>query len=98
MIDVIPVVRRWRARKAFTSADILDRVVADQLTLVAGLSEDGRRRAADHLAELVLLSQAYRHYGNGWISRAELDRRGAVAASRLAVLKHPQAPQLTEQD
>lgn len=78
---------------------MLDDVVANQLALVSRLPEDSRRRAADYLAELVMLAQSYRHFAAGWISRKELERRGAVTMDRLAELRrpHPRA-QFTEQD
>lgn len=54
---------------------MLDEVVDAQARLLPELSEETRRRSADYLAELVSLSQAYRHFATGWISRAELRRR-----------------------
>ncbi len=66
---------------------MLDQVVATQLPLVAAMPEASRSRAADFLAELVLLSQAYRHHAAGWISREELERRGSGAVSRIAVIR-----------
>ena len=69
--------RSRRVKRALDSARVLDEVVANQLALVSRLPEDGRRRAADFLAELVMLAQAYRHYAAGWISRRELERRGS---------------------
>ena len=92
--------RTRRARRALDSARVLDEVVANQLTLLSRLPEDGRRRAADFLAELVMLAQAYRHYAAGWISRGELERRGLNAMRNLAAIrarKHS-AAQFTEQD
>jgi hypothetical protein len=79
---------------------VLDDVVANQLALVARLPEDGRRRAADFLAELVMLAQAYRHYAAGWISRKELDQRGLNAMRQLAAIRQrqPSAAQFTERD
>jgi hypothetical protein len=90
-----------RARRALDSARVLDEVVEHQLPLVAGLPEHSRRRAADFLAELVMLAQAYRHYAAGWISRRELERRGLCTMQRLSVIR--QRPrfsraQFTEQD
>jgi hypothetical protein len=79
---------------------VLDEVVANQLALVSGLPEDGRRRAADFLAELVMLAQAYRHYAAGWIGRRELERRGLCTMQTLAAIRaqrHSPA-QFTEQD
>lgn len=80
---------------------MLDQVVAAQLPLVARLPEASRRRAADFLAELVLLSQAYRHHAAGWISRRELEERGSGVVSRIAVLRRRSSlssAQFTEQD
>ncbi|WP_245812286.1 hypothetical protein [Actinophytocola xinjiangensis] len=80
---------------------MLDQVVAAQLPLVARLPEASRRRAADFLAELVMLSQAYRHHAAGWISREELAERGSGAVSRIAVIRRRSSlssTQFTEQD
>lgn len=90
------------ARRALDSARILDRVVENQLPLVARLPEGGSRvRAADFLAELVLLSQAYRHHAAGWITRRELERRGHLTMRRLSYIRR-RSPlsytQFTEQD
>lgn len=90
------------ARRALDSARILDQVVENQLPLVARLPDGGSRvRAADFLAELVLLSQAYRHHAAGWITRRELERRGHVAMRRLSTIRQ-RSPlsytQFTEQD
>jgi len=95
--------RRWsrrRAKQALESARVLDEVVAAQLRLVPGLDDAARRRAADHLAELVLLAQANRYFAAGWISRRELDERGARAMRTLAELRQNQSrlAQLTERD
>lgn len=92
--------RNRRARRALDSARVLDEVVAKQLALVSRLPEDGRRRAADFLAELVMLAQAYRHFAAGWISRRELERRGIDTMRRLAVIRHPRSyrTQFTERD
>jgi hypothetical protein len=81
------VTSRRRARRALDSARMLDQMVADHLPLMARLPEASRHRAADFLAELVLLSQAYRHHANGWISRRELERRGEGHVSRIAVIR-----------
>jgi hypothetical protein len=90
------------ARRALDSARILDQVVENQLPLVARLPEGGSRvRAADFLAELVLLSQAYRHHAAGWITRRELERRGNRTMRRLDhIRRHSSLPytQFTEQD
>lgn len=89
-----------RARRALDSARVIDEVVNDQLLLVARLPEENRRRAADFLAELVMLAQAYRHYAAGWIGRRELERRGQHTMRRLATIRQrrPSAAQFTEQD
>jgi len=62
---------------------MLDDVVDAQLPLVASLSEQSRCRAADHLAELVMLAHSYRMYAEGRISRRELDCRGRSTVSQL---------------
>jgi hypothetical protein len=90
------------ARRALDSARILDQVVENQLPLVSRLPEGGSRaRAADFLAELILLSQAYRHHAAGWISRRELERRGNVTMRRLSSIRR-RSPlsytQFTERD
>lgn len=83
------VIKKSRsARRALDSARILDQVVEHQLPLVARLPEGGSRvRAADFLAELVLLSQAYRHHAAGWITRRELEKRGNQAMRRLSHIR-----------
>ncbi|GDY31129.1 hypothetical protein [Gandjariella thermophila] len=93
-------VPRWRARRAQRSAELLDEVVDAQLPLLSSLAEDSRRRAADYLAELVMLGQAYRHYAAGWIDRRELERRGSAAVARLNAMRQqrPPAAQFTERD
>lgn len=89
----------WRARRALRTAQLLDEVVDSQLPLLTALPEARRRRSADYLAELVMLSQAYRHYAAGWIDRRELERRGQGVLGRLSVLRQqPSAAQLTERD
>lgn len=94
----------WRSRRvarALESARVIDDVVNNQLMLVSGLSEDGRRRAADFLAELVMLAQAYRHFAAGWITHRELERHGIETMRRLAVIRQRRdhsAAQFTEQD
>lgn len=92
--------RSRRVKRALDSARVLDEVVANQLALVSRLPEDGRRRAADFLAELVMLAQSYRHYAAGWISRRELERRGLTTMSTLAEIRarRHSAAQFTEQD
>jgi hypothetical protein len=88
-----------RARRALRSAQVLDEVVEAQLALVSRLPEDSRRRAADYLAELVMLAQSYRHFAAGWITRRELERRGATTMERLTELRRPyEQAQFTEQD
>ena len=88
-----------RARRALDSARVIDEVVNNQLMLVSRLPEEGRRRAADFLAELVMLAQSYRHYALGWITRRELERRGLETMRRLSALRQRPTPaQFTEQD
>ncbi|MGH3756591.1 hypothetical protein [Actinophytocola sp.] len=90
-----------RARRSLASARILDQMVADHLALVARLPEESRHRAAEFLAELVMLSQAYRHHAAGWISRRELERRGNGHVSRIAVIRRRSSlssAQFTERD
>ncbi len=87
-----------RGRKALHSARVLDDVVDTEVVLVPGLSEQARQRAVDHLAELVMLSHAYRIYAEGRISRRELARRGRGAVGRLETLQMPTAQQLTERE
>ncbi|WP_433870756.1 hypothetical protein [Saccharopolyspora sp. CA-218241] len=72
-----------RRRRALRSARVLDEVVDAQLALLPELPDDLRERAADRLAELVGLSQAYRHFSQGWITRRELETRGRAALRRL---------------
>lgn len=102
-IPVARVIRQTRsARRALDSARVLDQVVENQLPLVARLPEGGSRvRAADFLAELVLLSQAYRHHAAGWITRRELERKGLSTMQRLSVIRR-RSPltytQFTERD
>jgi hypothetical protein len=92
--------RSRRAKRALDSAQVLEDVVANQLTLVSRLPEDGRRRAADFLAELVMLAQHYRHYAAGWISRKELEQRGFATMRRLAAIRQsrPSEALFTERD
>jgi hypothetical protein len=80
-----------RSRRALDSARVLEDVVQGQLSLVARLPQDSRQRAAEHLSELVMLAQTYRHYARGWIGRAELDRRARESADRLVLLRRPSA-------
>lgn len=87
-----------RGRKAVHSARVLDEVVDTEVRLVPALTGEAQRRAVDHLAELVLLSQAYRHYSYGWIGRRELERRGKGALGRLEALSAPTVQQLTERE
>ncbi|WP_016698877.1 hypothetical protein [Actinoalloteichus spitiensis] len=83
----------WRARR---TASALDRIVRGQLPLVRRLDQPGARRAADYLAELVLLAQAYRNFADGWIDRTELDRRGRRCLARIEELREqPGSPPLT---
>lgn len=89
-----------RAQRALESARVLDEVVNTQLALLVRLPEDSRRRAADFLAELVMLAQFYRQYAAGWISRRELERRGLETMRRLSVIRRHRASQaqFTERD
>ncbi|HEU5473173.1 MAG TPA: hypothetical protein VFV67_21220 [Actinophytocola sp.] len=79
--------RGRRVRRALESARVIDQVVNNQLALVPRLTEEGRRRAAEYLAELVMLAQAYRHFAAGWITRRELERRGLRTVRRLGALR-----------
>jgi hypothetical protein len=94
--------RSKRARRALDSAQVLDKVVENQLPLVARLPDGNSRvRAADFLAELVMLSEAYRHHAAGWISRRELERRGQLTMLRLSHIRRRSplsSTQFTEQD
>jgi hypothetical protein len=93
--------RSRRVRRALDSARVIDDVVNGQLMLVSGLSEGGRRRAADFLAELVMLAQAYRHFAAGWITHRELERRGLETMRRLSAIRQRRdhsAAQFTERD
>lgn len=96
----LPTRTTRRAKRALESARVLDEVVASQLSLVSRLPEDGRRRASDFLAELVMLASAYRHYAAGWISRRELEQRGRDAMRTLTLIRarRPAPSQFTEQD
>ena len=90
-----------RAQRALASARMLDQMVADHLPLMSRLPDASRHRAADFLAELVMLSQAYRHHAAGWITRRELERRGSGHVSRIAVIRRRSSlssAQFTEQD
>lgn len=89
----------WRTRRALRTAQLLDEVVDSQLPLLTALPEARRRRSADYLAELVMLSQAYRHYAAGWIDRRELDRRGHGVLDRLSELRtQPSAARVIDRD
>ncbi|MCI2422279.1 hypothetical protein MOQ72_33090 [Saccharopolyspora sp. K220] len=74
----------WRRARARRYAQVLDEVVNSQLELLPRLPAYLRQRCADHLAELVLLGQAYRHFAAGWISHRELEHRGRATLHRLA--------------
>ncbi|OLR95550.1 hypothetical protein [Actinokineospora bangkokensis] len=89
-----------RRRRALCTAAAIDRLVDDRVAGVRGLPEADRRRHAEHLAELVALAQAYRHFGKGWIGKRELDRRSAAATRRLTALRLavPSAAHLTDGD
>lgn len=91
----------WRTQRALRAAATLDQVVDSQLPLMVNLAERSRRRRANYLAELVMLSQAYRHYAAGWIDRRELERRCQQTVVRLDQLRrprHPSTAQFTELD
>jgi hypothetical protein len=89
-----------RRRRALCTAAAIERLVDDRVTGLRDLPEDSRRRHADHLAELVMLAEAYRGFGRGWIGKRELDRRAAATTRRLTALRVPSttgAP-LTDRD
>jgi hypothetical protein len=92
--------RNRRVRRALDSARIIDQVVNNQLALVLRLPEERRRRAAEFLAELVMLAQAYRHYAAGWINHRELERRGVEIMHRVTAIRRRDrsAAQFTERD
>jgi len=71
-------------RQAAATAELLDRIVDRDLALVRALPVHQRGRPVEKLAALVMLAQAYRHYGNGWISRRELRRRSRVTFDELS--------------
>ncbi len=95
---------RWRMlplgphvrRRALRSAEVLDDVVDAQVAELPRLPEDLRIQYADYLAELVELSQDYRHFAAGWISRRELRRRGNATLCRLESCKRSHVERLTE--
>ncbi|GAA0508292.1 hypothetical protein GCM10011581_19760 [Saccharopolyspora subtropica] len=87
---------RWRRTRALRSAQLLDDVVDAQVETLPQLPDELRRRHADHLAELVLLAQSYRHYAAGWISRRELDKRGRAALRRMEQCGYVPLVQLTD--
>ncbi|SFS84577.1 hypothetical protein [Saccharopolyspora flava] len=74
---------RSRRARALASARVLNQIVDDHLRSVGDLPPELREPYADHLAELVLVAQAYRHYAAGWISRRELHRRARAALRRM---------------
>ncbi|GAB3674535.1 hypothetical protein [Saccharopolyspora tripterygii] len=76
-------VPRSRRDRALASARLLDEIVDDHLQSMRQLPPDVREPYADHLAELVMVAQAYRHYAAGWISRRELQRRARAALRRM---------------
>ncbi|GAA2821499.1 hypothetical protein GCM10010470_65960 [Saccharopolyspora taberi] len=88
----------WRTRRALRSAAVLDEVVDSQVGMVPGLPPELRKRSADHLAELVLLAQSYRHYAAGWIDRRELEHRACAALDRMESRRGPRLGQLTERE
>lgn len=74
---------RSRRARALASARVLDEIVDGHLQSMRQLPPEFREPYADHLAELVLVAQAYRHYAAGWISRRELHRRARAALRRM---------------
>lgn len=89
----------WRRRRALRSAQLLDDVVDAQAGSLPELPDEGMRRSgADHLAELVLLAEAYRAYAAGYLSHRELRRRGWSAVDRLESIRRPRMEQLTERE
>lgn len=87
MVGNLLGVRRLSARRAMKAARMLDKVVDNQLPLLASFDERRRSRSADYLAELVKLAQDYRYYANGWIDAKELERRGKSAMAELTRLR-----------
>jgi hypothetical protein len=78
---------RWRSHRAVAhEADFLNGVVDSQLELIRQLPMHQRAELAEALAVLVMLAQAYRHYGLGWISRRELRHRTDRALASLDAL------------
>lgn len=71
-------------------------MVDAQAALLPHLPEPRRQRGAEYLAELTMLSQAYRHFAAGWISHRELQRRGRVTAQRLESMSGRGSEQLTD--
>ncbi|MGH3670112.1 MAG: hypothetical protein ACRDSH_05690 [Pseudonocardiaceae bacterium] len=65
----------WRRRTATREADFWDGVVDAQLKFVSQLPPYRREELVEALAFLVMLAQDHRHYGQGWISRDELQVR-----------------------
>ena len=86
-VELVDIKPRWlpgrRRKRALRSAETLDKIVDSEVVLLPALPEGMRQRCADRLAELVLLSQAYRHYANGWLSWRELQRRSKAVLLRL---------------
>lgn len=84
----VPVLVRFvmarSVRKAATTAQLLERIVDRELELVRALPVHQRARPVEKLAAMVMLAQAYRHYANGWIGRAELRRRSRATFDELA--------------
>ncbi|MGP4018577.1 hypothetical protein [Saccharopolyspora sp. 5N708] len=90
------LIPNWRRARARRCAQVLDEVVNSQVELLPQLPVEMRQRCADHLAELVLLGQAYRHFAAGWISHRELEHRGQATLRRLAEPCCVPAVQLTD--
>jgi hypothetical protein len=66
-------------RQAARVAEVLDHIVERDLELIRAIPMDRRAAHAERLAVIVMLSQAYRHFARGWISRRELRRRAQAA-------------------
>ncbi|WP_207894498.1 hypothetical protein [Tamaricihabitans halophyticus] len=80
-------------RHARRAACVLDELVESQVELLPRLPEHRRAVAAEYLAELAMLADAYRYYGQRWIDREELERRGHSAIDRLDTLQTMQERQ-----
>ncbi|MEV4649227.1 hypothetical protein [Saccharopolyspora sp. NPDC049357] len=74
---------RSRRDRALASARLLNEIVDGHLESMRQLPPELREPYAEHLAELVMVAQAYRHYAAGWISRRVLHRRARAALRRM---------------